>query len=69
MPHLILELVLWILLAFFIGCIAGCLLRRAFGKRAVETAAAPQPAQSPEPTRAAKTTRPKPARKTPGTSK
>lgn len=31
MSHLILELALWILLAFFIGCIIGCLLRRLFG--------------------------------------
>lgn len=64
MPHLILELALWILLAFFIGCIAGCLLRKSFGTGAVETAAA-----SPEPAPAAKTARPKPAQKTPGRSK
>jgi NADH-quinone oxidoreductase subunit E len=30
MPHLILELALWMLLAFFIGCIIGCILRRLF---------------------------------------
>lgn len=30
MSHLILELALWILLAFLIGCILGCLLRRLF---------------------------------------
>src|SRR5262245_23460318 len=28
MPHLILELILWMLLAFFIGCIMGCILHR-----------------------------------------
>lgn len=31
MSHLVLELALWIILAFFIGCIIGCLLRRLFG--------------------------------------
>ena len=30
MSHLVLELALWILLAFLIGCILGCLLRRLF---------------------------------------
>jgi hypothetical protein len=55
MRHLILELALWILLAFFIGCVAGCLLRKGFGKPA---AAAPQPAPQPEPVAA-----PKPRRK------
>jgi NADH-quinone oxidoreductase subunit E len=30
MPHLILELILWVLLAFFIGCIIGCILRKLF---------------------------------------
>lgn len=30
MSHLVLELALWILLAFFVGCILGCLLRRLF---------------------------------------
>ncbi|WP_119391691.1 hypothetical protein [Taklimakanibacter lacteus] len=34
MSHLMLELALWILLAFFIGCIVGCLLRRLFGGQA-----------------------------------
>lgn len=38
MAHLILELALWILLAFFIGCIIGCILRKLFGGA---TAAAP----------------------------
>ena len=64
MPHLILELALWILLTFFIGCIVGCLLRKGFGKPRAETAAA-----SPEPAPAAKTAQPKPPRKTPGRSK
>lgn len=45
MRHLILELALWILLAFFIGCLAGCLLRKGFGKPA---ATAPQPAPAPK---------------------
>lgn len=35
MSHLILELILWILFAFFVGCIIGCLLHRLFGGRAV----------------------------------
>jgi hypothetical protein len=30
MPHLILELVLWMLLAFFVGAIIGCVLRKLF---------------------------------------
>jgi hypothetical protein len=41
MEHLTIELVLWILLAFFIGCIIGCLLRQAVsGRRAADMAAA-----------------------------
>ena|SRR5437868_2903689 len=39
MSHLALELALWILLAFFIGCILGCLLRRMFAADAVPVAA------------------------------
>ncbi len=31
MDHLTLELILWLLLAFFIGCILGCLFRKMFG--------------------------------------
>lgn len=42
MSHLILELLLWILLAFFVGCIIGCLLHRLFGGSAV----APRPADA-----------------------
>ena len=53
MQHLVLELALWILLAFFVGCIAGCLLRKGFGTPA---AIAPQPAPEPAPA-------PKPPRK------
>jgi NADH-quinone oxidoreductase subunit E len=30
MPHLILELALWTLFAFFLGCIVGCILRKLF---------------------------------------
>lgn len=41
MEHLTVELVLWILLEFFIGCIIGCLLRQAVsGRRAADMAAA-----------------------------
>ena len=40
MEHLTVELVLWILLAFFVGCIIGCVLRQAVsGRRAPEMAA------------------------------
>jgi predicted flap endonuclease-1-like 5' DNA nuclease len=31
MSHLALELLLWIVFVFFVGCIVGCILRRAFG--------------------------------------
>jgi NADH-quinone oxidoreductase subunit E len=37
MSHLILELILWMLFAFFVGCIIGCLLHRLFGGGAVAT--------------------------------
>jgi predicted flap endonuclease-1-like 5' DNA nuclease len=36
MSHYIVELALWILLAFFIGCILGWLIRNWFGAEAVE---------------------------------
>lgn len=39
MSHLVLELALWVLLVFFIGCILGCLLRRMFAADAVPVAA------------------------------
>lgn len=32
MSHLAIELALWVLLVFFIGCILGCLLRRLFAR-------------------------------------
>jgi NADH-quinone oxidoreductase subunit E len=34
MSHLVLELALWILFAFFVGCIIGCLSRKLFGGEA-----------------------------------
>jgi NADH-quinone oxidoreductase subunit E len=34
MPHLILEIILWVLLAFFIGCVLGSLARIVIGRRA-----------------------------------
>ena len=37
MPHYLLELALWMLLAFFVGCIFGYLLRKAFGEAETET--------------------------------
>jgi predicted flap endonuclease-1-like 5' DNA nuclease len=39
MSHLVLELALWILLAFFIGCIIGCILHKLFGGEATTTMA------------------------------
>ena len=38
MSHYLLELVLWMLLAFFIGCIFGYLLRLMFGEAGADTA-------------------------------
>jgi NADH-quinone oxidoreductase subunit E len=38
MEHLTFELVLWMLLAFFIGCILGCLLRQSLSRRREVTA-------------------------------
>jgi predicted flap endonuclease-1-like 5' DNA nuclease len=38
MSHYLLELVLWMLLAFFIGCVFGYLLRLMFGEAGAETA-------------------------------
>ncbi|NJO33168.1 MAG: hypothetical protein HC869_08495, partial [Rhodospirillales bacterium] len=42
MGHYILELILWVLASFFVGCCIGCLLRKLFGSEevAVQTAAA-----------------------------
>ena len=37
MSHYLLELALWMLLAFFVGCILGYLLRKSFGGAATET--------------------------------
>jgi NADH-quinone oxidoreductase subunit E len=36
--HYILELILWILASFFVGCCIGCLLRKMFGAKAPEAA-------------------------------
>jgi predicted flap endonuclease-1-like 5' DNA nuclease len=38
MSHFILELALWTLLAFFIGCLLGCLFRKWFGAAEIEPA-------------------------------
>ncbi len=50
MSHYLLELVLWMLLAFFVGCIFGYLLRLMFGETAAQAPgpAAIAPAPSPE---------------------
>ena len=45
MSHYLLELALWMLLALFIGCIIGCLLRKMFGNAEVAT---PNPAAQAE---------------------
>ena len=39
MGHLTFELILWLLLAFFIGCILGCLFRKLFGGSGRQVAA------------------------------
>ena len=39
MPHLVLELALWVLLAFFIGCIIGYVLRALFAGKPMPVAA------------------------------
>jgi predicted flap endonuclease-1-like 5' DNA nuclease len=49
MSHYLLELVLWMLLAFFIGCIFGYLLRLMFGEAGAETAEPAATAQSAAP--------------------
>jgi len=33
MPHLLLELLIWVLIAFFVGCLLGYLLRMMFGAK------------------------------------
>jgi predicted flap endonuclease-1-like 5' DNA nuclease len=48
MPHLILELILWVLLAFFIGCIIGCILRKLFAAEEMPISS-PLPSAEPEP--------------------
>ncbi len=40
MPHLTIELLLWMLLVFLIGCILGCLFRKLFGAEAEPVKAA-----------------------------
>ncbi|MGE0237557.1 MAG: hypothetical protein AB7F09_20495 [Parvibaculaceae bacterium] len=54
MSHLVLELALWALLAFFVGCIIGCLLHKLFGgepagatKSRTPSGALDEPARSP----------------------
>jgi NADH-quinone oxidoreductase subunit E len=48
MSHLVLELALWMLFAFFVGCIIGCILRKLFGgEAALATSGAPSRADEP----------------------
>ena len=51
MSEPVLELLLWILLAFFVGCILGCILKMAFGRgNSVSTSAgATAPSEPPSP--------------------
>lgn len=42
MPHLVLELALWILLTFFIGCIIGSVLRALFAGKPMPATVEPQ---------------------------
>ncbi len=49
MTHYLLELALWILLAFFIGCILGYLFRGWFGKDEVQTLQSSAMVSAPEP--------------------
>jgi NADH-quinone oxidoreductase subunit E len=51
MSHLVLELILWMLFAFFVGCIIGCILHRLFGYGAV--ASRPSDAATEKPAAAA----------------
>ena len=60
MYHYFLELALWILLAFFIGCFLGGFSRRRFGA-APTWEALPEPAPMVAPVVAAKIARPKKA--------
>jgi predicted flap endonuclease-1-like 5' DNA nuclease len=43
MSHLIFELALWVLFAFFVGCIIGCILRKLFGGETGATAGGTPP--------------------------
>ena len=49
MPHLILELILWILLAFFVGCIIGCILRKLFARQEMPASPGLEGPARPEP--------------------
>jgi predicted flap endonuclease-1-like 5' DNA nuclease len=43
MSHLVLELALWVLFVFFVGCIIGCILRKLFGAAAPVALSRTQP--------------------------
>jgi NADH-quinone oxidoreductase subunit E len=51
MTHLLIELALWVLLAFFIGCIIGCILRKLFGDETRGATSAVPPRAMDEPSR------------------
>jgi len=54
MGHLTLELILWLLLAFFIGCTLGCLFRKIFGGASTDATSAVSDEQEPEAEKSAK---------------
>jgi NADH-quinone oxidoreductase subunit E len=66
MSEPVLELLLWILLAFFVGCILGCILKMAFGRDSTPAtsagitapAAVPSPAAAPAPPKPKATQKP-----------
>lgn len=58
MSHLVLELILWVLLAFFIGCIIGCLLRKLFGSESSFEEKPKEVAEAPPANAAMETTAP-----------
>jgi NADH-quinone oxidoreductase subunit E len=51
MSHLLVELALWVLFAFFIGCIIGCILHRLFGGETSSATSAAPPRGMDEPSR------------------
>jgi predicted flap endonuclease-1-like 5' DNA nuclease len=58
MSHVVVELALWMLFAFFVGCIIGCILHKLFGgKSALTTSGAPPRLSQPSRSRGGETVR------------